>query len=349
MASDPSLPEMTLRQLRNQAMQLEISKYSRMSKAQLIQSIREARADLFGISKEASPDPQEKEKVASTKFHVGTQDKVKLAVVDAELGELPESYGRSRIVLLPRDPQWAYAYWDISAEDKASLRQQGGLQLTLRLIDVTEVDHPNTGSIQEYPCTEVAREWYLPIPVSDRSYAVEIGYRTGNDDWLQLARSAAIMVPPSHPSDWIQDHFISIAFDQILQGKTVYHLDEPPQGTSIPDRTSVDLLGSETQPLLGWVALSDHLPGSLDPWMASGLGLGRLGLAAHPRSTTEWVLTGKLEADTELSLGDQTVAQAPDGSFELGFDTATSELPVITVKVEGEPKSEIYLRLDTHP
>lgn len=293
MAPDPSLQEMTLRQLRNQAMQLEISRYSRMSKVQLIQSIREARADLFGISKETIPDPQDKEVVASTKFHAGgAQDRVRLAAVDTELGELPEGYGRSRIVLLPRDPHWAYAYWDIPNEAKESLRQQGGQQLTLRLIDVTDLD-PDLGSgssgsstTQEYPCTEVAREWYLPIPVSDRFYEVEIGYRTAAGEWLGLARSAAITVPPSHPSDWIQDQFVSVSFDQSLQGKTVHQLDRPPLWSVAPagSPSVLDRVGTLQEQIPGLTQPVAHPLGSLGPWQGSGSGLGLSQAVGQPRS-----------------------------------------------------------------
>ena len=297
MVQEPSLQEMTFRQLRNQAMQLEISRYSRMSKAQLIQSIREARADLFGAGQETLPEDQAQEQGATSQFRPGgAQDKVRLADVDAELGELPEGYGRSRIVLLPRDPQWAYTYWDVPNEHKKALREQGGQQLTLRLIEATaDGEQVASGTVQEYPCTEVDREWYLPIPLGDRVYQVEIGYRTATGEWLMLARSAPVTLPPSHPSDWIQDHFVSVTFDQSLQGQTVYQLEEPLWSQS-QIRSSwlsslMDREGLSRMPLT-------QVPGSIGPWLASGSGLG--GTDPYPRE--EWVIYGKADGDTELSL-----------------------------------------------
>ncbi len=347
MVQEPSLQEMTLRQLRNQAMQLEISRYSRMSKTQLIQFIREARADLFGFSKETVPDPQEQEKVASTKFHAGgAQDKVRLADVDAELGELPEGYGRSRIVLLPRDPQWAYAYWDVPNESKEALREQGGQQLALRLIDATSNGDPVTsGSVQEYPCTEVDREWYLPIPVSDRAYQVEIGYRTATGEWLLLARSASITMPPSHPSDWIQDHFVSVSFDQALQGQTVYHLEEPPVWSQSQIGASLlsslrDREGLSRFPLR-------QVPGSLGPWLASGSGGGGWEDIGQP-ARSEWVIYGKANGDTELTWADQVIDQDAEGAFEMQVE-APVDPARLTVRVEGEIKSEIHIRFDADP
>ncbi len=222
------LEEMTIRQLREEAARYQIPKYSRMTKDQLIQAIREAQAKA-GPPGNAMPEPSGQEVVTGTKYVGQVASKLDLADVDKELGDLPGGYGESRIVLLPRDPQWAYAYWDVPNEAKESKRREGGQQLALRLYDVTDIDFDRqpAHSMQEYPCDELAREWYLPIPVSDRSYLVEIGYRTADGRWLMLARSAAVMVPPVFPSDWLEEHFLTVPFDMPLQGRTLYQLTEP--------------------------------------------------------------------------------------------------------------------------
>jgi uncharacterized protein len=143
--------------------------------------------------------------------------------------DLPSGYGDSRVVLLPRDPQWAYTYWDVPNEHKEELRRQGGQQLALRIYDVTDVniDFQSPHSIQEYPADELAREWYIPIPVSDRDYVIDIGYRAADGRWLVLARSTRVHIPPVYPSDWIEDVFISVNFEEDLRGKTQYELVPP--------------------------------------------------------------------------------------------------------------------------
>jgi hypothetical protein len=222
------LEELTLRELRRKAMELDISRYSRMTKEQLISAIQEARMQSAGS---AARDPGSKDRVEATKFDTGVETAAsgKLADVDAGLGDLPAGYGASRIVLLPRDPQWAYAYWDVPNEHKEELRRQGGQQLALRLYDVTDVNMDTQGyhSMQEFPCDELAREWYVPISVSDRVYVVEIGYRCGDGRWLVLTRSAPVMVPPTYPSDWFEEHFATVTMDRDLRGKTIYQLTEP--------------------------------------------------------------------------------------------------------------------------
>ncbi|MES1022065.1 DUF4912 domain-containing protein [Gloeocapsa sp. BRSZ] len=225
----PPLDEMTLRQLRRVASEYGVSRYSRMRKAQLLAAIQQIERTKVSVVPTRTLEAQEA--VEAAKFELGQDDRTggSLADVDEGLAELPDGYGESRIVLLPRDPQWAYTYWDIPNDHKEDLRKQGGQQLALRIYDVTDIniDYQSPHSIQEYPCDELAREWYLPIPVSDRDYVVDIGYRCADGRWLVLARSVPVHVPPVYPSDWIEDHFITVSFEEDLRSKTVYELVPP--------------------------------------------------------------------------------------------------------------------------
>lgn len=225
----PPLEDMTLRQLRRVASEYGVSRYSRMRKEQLLASIQDIQRSQGSST---PPRPLEAQaEVEAAKFDLGQDDRVggSLSAVDEGLADLPAGYGDSRIVLMPRDPQWAYTYWDITNEHKEALRRQGGLQIALRLYDVTDVnlEYQSPHSIQEYPSDELAREWYLPIPVSDRDYVVDIGYRCADGRWLVLARSIPVRVPPVYPSDWIDDQFISVAWEEPLAGKTFLELVPP--------------------------------------------------------------------------------------------------------------------------
>lgn len=225
----PPLEDMTLRQLRRVASEYGVSRYSRMRKDQLLTSIQDIQRSQ-SASIPARPLEAQAE-VEAAKFDLGQDDRVggSLSAVDEGLVDLPAGYGESRIVLMPRDPQWAYTYWDIPNEQKESLRRQGGQQIALRLYDVTDANlaYQSPHSIQEYPSDELAREWYLPIPVSDRDYVVDIGYRCADGRWLVLARSAPVRVPPVYPSDWIDDQFITVGWDEALVDKTFLELVPP--------------------------------------------------------------------------------------------------------------------------
>ncbi|MFN6068218.1 MAG: DUF4912 domain-containing protein, partial [Pseudanabaena sp.] len=153
--------------------------------------------------------------VEASKFNLGSEETEEnlesLAAIDKNIGDIPTGYGESRIVLLPRDPQWAYVYWDVPNSHKEELRNQGGQQLALRLYDATDInlDYQTPNNLQEYNSDELAREWYLPIPISDRDYVAELGYRCADGRWLVLTRSKVVHVPPVFPSEWVEDNFIT--------------------------------------------------------------------------------------------------------------------------------------------
>jgi ABC-type phosphate transport system substrate-binding protein len=210
--------------------------------------------------------------VEAAKYDVGQDDRTggDLASVDAGLADLPDGYGESRITLLPRDPQWAYAYWDAPNEQREAVRRQGGSRLALRFYDVTDVDlnTQRPHSVQQYECDELARDWYLPVPVSDRDYLVELGYLTDDGRWLMLARSNQIRIPPTYPSDWFEDQFLNISWDEDLRGKTFATLTPPDRrqaGSSpVSDQIFAMAQSAEAQRLAGSLFGSmQHVAGSL--------------------------------------------------------------------------------------
>ncbi len=300
------LEDMTLRQLRKVASEYGVSRYSRMRKEQLIAAIQSVQPPSStppspAVSQPLTQEPQAKpdtqEVVEAAKFDVGQADMTggELANVDEGLEELPEGYGESRIVLLPRDPQWTYVYWDVPNTHKEEMRRQGGSRLALRFYDVTGIslDYQRPHSLQQYECDELAREWYLPVPVSDRDYAVEIGYITSDGRWLIMARSAPVRVPPVYPSDWVEDQFVSVGWEEDLRDKTVLELVPPEQRTSgegspIYDQVFGMAQSTEAQRVAGSLFGSMHqtpeqavssyvFPSGMGMWSASGAGMMAMG------------------------------------------------------------------------
>ncbi|MBE9116115.1 DUF4912 domain-containing protein [Lusitaniella coriacea LEGE 07157] len=350
------LEEMTLRQLRKVASRYNVFRYSRMRKAQLLSAIQSIEQER--LSNTPSTPVEVKETVEASKFELGQEDPTggTLASVDEGLADLPSGYGESRIVLMPRDPQWSYAYWDISNEHKEELRRQGGQQIALRLYDVTDIniEHQAPHSVQEYPCDELAREWYLPIPVSDRDYATDIGYRCADGRWLVLARSAPVRIPPVYPSDWIEDVFMTVGWEEDLHDKTIYKLVPPTQRQTAEasnpiydeifgmtesteaQRIAGSMFGS-MQHVAGSVVSSFVFPSGMGMWSEStktmsgagmsmsGVGMSGVGFSAsappiRPRqfwlvADAELIVYGATEPDATVTIGGRPIKLNPDGTF----------------------------------
>jgi WD40 repeat protein len=224
----------------------------------------------LGAAAFSEEDDRVQATIEAAKYDVGQTDlsAEALADVDANLEELPDGYGESRIVLLPRDPQMAYAYWDVPREHREEVRRQGGQRFALRFYDVTDIDlnQQNPHSLQQYDADEMARDWYIPVPVSDRDYIAEVGYVTGDGHWLMLARSLPVHIPPVYPSEWYEEHFLSVSWDEDLRGKTFMTLVPPHQKSQegIPTQSFTLAQSRELQRIAGSIFGSgQQIPGSL--------------------------------------------------------------------------------------
>ncbi|MFG6098877.1 DUF4912 domain-containing protein [Leptothoe sp. ISB3NOV94-8A] len=371
------LEEMTLRQLRLVASEYEVSRYSRMRKVDLVEAIRSAQA----ARGESAPAPKAATVATTIEAPAPGMTMEELAAVDDGFGDLPGGYGESRIVLMPRDPQWAYAYWDIPGVHKEEMRRQGGVRLAIRFYDVTDIDINSVAphSLQQYECDEMAREWFLPIPVSDRDYIAEIGYVAADGRWLLMARSAPIHVPPVYPSDWVEDHFVSVNWDEDLRGKTVMTLVPPSkkaagvmdaEGNPIYDEIFAKAQSMEAQRIAGSLFGSMHqvpeqavssfvFPSGVGMWAlptASGINMSGVGFSAsappvRPRkfwliADAELIVYGATEPDATVTIGSRKIDLKPDGTFrfQMSFQDGLIDYPIKAVAADGEQTRSIHMK-----
>lgn len=101
-----------------------------------------------------------------------------------------------QIILVPRNSQDAYAYWEISDEHKQAARNQGGRKFMLRVHDSTniDIDYQQPHLSQEYVCNEQEFDKHVSIPSSDRDYIAEVGYYTDDNRWIRIIRSFHVHV-----------------------------------------------------------------------------------------------------------------------------------------------------------
>ena len=114
-----NLLRLTLRQLRQEASKLSVPLYSRKTKAVLIDLIVKYQKKVSEPTKETSP-----KRISET---ISNQ-------VDTPLKE-----NKTKVVFLPRDPEWAYVFWQISESDREKAQSLGASKLCLRLYDATGV------------------------------------------------------------------------------------------------------------------------------------------------------------------------------------------------------------------
>jgi HAMP domain-containing protein len=111
---------------------------------------------------------------------------------------LPKRYGVDRLVLLARDPQWVYAYWEITHEKYRNLvgkrlAEWGFSKPALRLYDVTYGLPP--AAHMDVIVGENADNWYIHVDRPRHTIVAEYG-RLFEGEFVPFLRSNPITLPP---------------------------------------------------------------------------------------------------------------------------------------------------------
>lgn len=122
---------------------------------------------------------------------------------------LPISRGRSYIDLLVRDPDWAWAQWELTAEGvEATLRKLGVFsthaQLVVRLYNIprlTDRTQQDISFVDEFEVSEWVGARYLLLGRPDTFHAVAIGLRDPDKTFQAIARSRWLRAPRSRTAD----------------------------------------------------------------------------------------------------------------------------------------------------
>ncbi|MFN9619458.1 MAG: DUF4912 domain-containing protein [Synechococcaceae cyanobacterium] len=323
---------MTLRQLRQIASDVGVSLYSRKSKEELVEAISASQLDI-GRS---------------------------LAAIEAEMTPAPRPEAETRVVFLPRDPQWAYVFWEIAEADRESALAEGASQLCLRVADVTGLSggsvHPHT--LQEVVVDSHATEWYLPVPLSDREYRVELGYRKGaGGGWISLAFSSVARVPGLHPSEQILDQFVPFSLDA---SPTSLPSSAPlePADTGLHERLYQTATarwrklgrGSEAFHALEDVSGAGDQASGVGLWASGRSESGAGGVPARQRAfwlvaDAELIVYGATDPSARLTIGGEEVPLSSEGTFriQVPFRDGQQLYPIEAVAADGEQRRSITL------
>ena len=310
--SKDELLGLTLRQLRQVASKLSVPLYSRKTKAVLV--------DLIVTYQTKSNKSKNISQPKDDKSIFNKQQPTIPPTVDA----------KTNLVFLPRDPEWAYVFWQISEADREKAQSLGANKLCLRLYDVTGTKDGdfNQGTLREIAVDSYSTEWYLPIPVSDRDYKVELGYRYGFK-WMSLAFSSAGHVPNSQPSEQILDKFVPFNLDSTSETNLAITNTDGSETNGLHERlyqaattyTKRSRIGSEE-------FMENNNTSAPNPYQNdSGAGVwssghNDSGVGISNRSfwlvaDAELIVYGATDPSATLKIGEEKVPLASDGTFRL--------------------------------
>ncbi len=347
-----SLSRLTLRQLRHEASDLGVPLYSRKSKAALVKEI-----SLYKKKKEEK-EKQEKQAKQFVPFWRAPEKS------QSDFNSESPAKNSSRVVFLPRDPKWAYVFWEISESDREKALAKGASKLCLRLADVTGLDDgtANKQILQEVPVDSHSTEWYLPIPMSDRDYRIEIGYRYKNL-WTSLAFSSVARVPSLYPSDQILDQFVPFSLEAPSSGDSSVlstNVVTETKDTGLHERLYQTATKHIRSTRIGSEEFHEHglthsgLNDSGSGLWASGRNESGLGGIAPDKSSfwlvadAELILYGSTDPSAKLTIGGEDVPLSSDGTFRLQvpFRDGIQNYPIKAVDADRGQMRNITMKFE---
>ncbi|MDB5106735.1 MAG: hypothetical protein JWP91_4424 [Fibrobacteres bacterium] len=113
--------------------------------------------------------------------------------------ELPGQYGQPKLVLMPKDPEYMFCYWEMTPnlieEKEREKLPSGNYRETLKINwESKSLFEPNFTFI---PVFFWARKWYFGVPQVGQRYQVELGWLSDSGHFISIIRSNLSELPES--------------------------------------------------------------------------------------------------------------------------------------------------------
>ncbi|MDB5049531.1 MAG: hypothetical protein JWO30_2602 [Fibrobacteres bacterium] len=113
--------------------------------------------------------------------------------------ELPGQYSQPKLVLMPKDPEYMFCYWELTPtlieEKEREKLATGNYRETLKINwESKSLFEPNFTFI---PVFFWARKWYFGVPQVGQRYQVELGWLSDSGHFISIIRSNLSELPES--------------------------------------------------------------------------------------------------------------------------------------------------------
>ena len=278
------------------------------------------------------------EAIERSKYDVGVPTKDLSAKVPKEL---PQGYGKDRIVAMVRDPYWVHAYWEVTRQAvqraEAALGQEWyGARPILRVLDVTSNDMTNSAEsiVTDITIHGGVSNWYLNV-ANPRSYRIDIGYLSKSGTFYVLARSNIVTTPRAGVSDVIDENwsdFDSSKADRIFAMSAGFD----------PSASSLELKQ----------LFEERLRRPMGSPSVTSFGSGAFQFGKDRKFwfqlDAELIVYGATEPSAKVTLQGEPVKLRPDGTFTMRFSLPDSRqiIPATASSADGVEERTIVLAVE---
>lgn len=124
---------------------------------------------------------------------------------------LSAEYGEERVVLLARDPDTVYCYWEVPRKrlDRERARFGKDGRLAIRVYDVTGVqfDGSNATSFFDQVVSERVGSWYFTLKRPGHAFCADIGILSSSGRFREIVRSSVLRTPPGTISEVVDEEW----------------------------------------------------------------------------------------------------------------------------------------------
>lgn len=165
--------------------------------------------------------PADRARTESPALELATGNGKPATGLSDESRELPLEYDDTKVVLLVRDPEWVFVYWEISSGLRRKLGLERGRHSKTLVLRVQENAQANgSASVYDVPVNDYTSSWYLRSRDSASKIRVTLGLFNDGGEFLEIATSNEIDLPRMGIADEGDVEFAEIndeIYGQIVQ------------------------------------------------------------------------------------------------------------------------------------
>lgn len=265
---------------------------------------------------------------------------------DANANSLPEGYGSTEAVLLPRDPFWMFTYWEISENTLNRLIKEIGVdnfEKSKKVIRVYKIgDNGMSDGFFDVPIVLEAKNWYVNVNECGKTYECEIGIITPDGRYIGIVKTNRVTLPKSSVSDVIDEKWMSVnqEFEKLLEISGVEYI----------GKGSLDIAKSLAQ---RWEMLRSIFS------RVTSFGVSSISSQVFQKeeqqkekgfwlvADCELVVYGATQSDAKLYIGDRLIKLNPDGTFALRYalPDGDTNIPIKAISADGSMERGISIKV----
>jgi len=128
---------------------------------------------------------------------------------------IPDKYNEDQICLLVRDPEWLFAFWEISSKTRSSWTEKLGANFfydTTQIIRVYNVSEAaDSTSYFDISLSEEITRWHIKVDKPNNKYYIAIGRLTSKGEFFSLLISSIVLMPRTCASSLLDENWLPYA------------------------------------------------------------------------------------------------------------------------------------------